>query len=94
VRDFAESHAQISAESRNSEGSASRLLDGGWIAALLHSEGLRGGPAAEPDLGEKDSRLAPIRNRTPTEMPKNRVFRGERDRGVASVILLQSVVSA
>ena len=43
MRDFAESHAQISAESRNSEGSASRLLDGGWIAALLHSKGLRGG---------------------------------------------------
>ena len=40
MRDFAGSRAQILAESRTSEGSDGRLLDGGWITALLHSEAL------------------------------------------------------
>ena len=76
MRDFAESGAQISAESRTSEGSDGRLLDGAWITALLHSEALER-PAAEPDSVQKNSGSGTFWNRTRREMPKIEGFEGE-----------------
>ena len=60
----------------------------GEATALLQFSPAPGSTFPSGSRGKRDSALRLRWNRTRREMPKNRAFRGERNRGVASVTLL------